>query len=302
MMKRKLRIGTRDSKLAVWQAEWVGAQLLKHQVETELIFIKTEGDLVLDTPLPLMGGKGVFTKALDDALFDGKIDIAVHSFKDIPTELPAGMIVAAVCERHDVRDALVVRTDSKFLEDSDYKGLIATSSNRRQAQWLKKYPNFSISDIRGNVQTRLRKLNESNWDAAIFASAGLERLGLNDIIAQKLDWMIPAPAQGAVAVTALASDTEVFEILSNINHEKTEICTKIERQFLNILEAGCSAPVGALAEFISESEIRFSGIVLSVDGTESVEINQDISLEEAGDFGKVAADLAIKMGASELLV
>jgi len=302
MIKRKIRIGTRDSKLAVWQAEWVAAQLLKHQVETELIFIKTEGDLVLDTPLPLMGGKGVFTKALDDALFDEKIDIAVHSFKDIPTVLPMGMIIAAVCERHDVRDALVVRTDSTFLEDADYKGIIATSSNRRKAQWLKKYPNFEISDIRGNVQTRLRKLNESNWDAAIFASAGLERLGLNEIIAQKLDWMIPAPAQGAVAVTTLESDAEILKILSIINHEKTEICTKIERQFLNVLEAGCSAPVGALAEFISETEISFSGIVLSVDGTESVEINQDILLEEAEHFGKIAADLAIKMGASDLLV
>lgn len=299
--KKSIRIGTRDSKLAVWQAQWVAEQLYELEVQSELVFIKTEGDLVLDTPLPLMGGKGVFTKALDDALLQANIDIAVHSFKDIPTSLPDGIQIAAVCKRHDVRDALVVRTGTDFLNNPDYSGIIATSSVRRKAQWLHKYPNFTISDIRGNVQTRLRKLEESNWDAAIFASAGLERLGLEDRIAIKLDWMIPAPAQGAVAVTALEKNEELSSILAQINHKETAICTKIEREFLQTLEAGCSAPVGALATFISNREIQFTGIVLNHDGTEKIEINQVISVDESDAFGKKAAEWAIQQGASSFL-
>lgn len=301
MMNKKVRIGTRDSKLAVWQAQWVASQLQNHGVESELVFIKTEGDLVLDTPLPLMGGKGVFTKALDDALFADLIDCAVHSFKDIPTVLPEGILVASVCERHDVRDALVVRKNADFVSDKSYAGIIATSSTRRKAQWLHRYPNFTISDIRGNVQTRLRKLDESNWDAAIFAVAGLERLGLHDKIAMKLDWMIPAPAQGAVAITALEKDEKLKQILGLINHEKTAFCTNMERSFLNVLEAGCSAPVGAHVQFLDESHISFKGVVLSADGSEIVEIQENMTVLNAIDFGKKAALKAISLGADKLL-
>ncbi|TNE69444.1 hydroxymethylbilane synthase [bacterium] len=303
MTHNKIRIGTRDSKLAVWQAEWVATQLLESGIGSELVYIKTEGDLVLDTPLPLMGGKGVFTKALDDALLNGSIDIAVHSFKDIPTVLPDGIQIAAVCERHDVRDALVVRTNADFYDKQDYAGIIATSSTRRKAQWLRRYPLFSISDIRGNVQTRLRKLSESNWDAAIFASAGLERLGLENKIAVKLDWMVPAPAQGAVAVTALTSNKEVLESLNVIHHEATFTSTQIEREFLNVLEAGCSAPVGALVT-IDETGIEgfFHGIVLSSDGKEAIEISEKFSVNNSLHFGKKMAEKALEKGASALLV
>ncbi len=303
MVYKTLRIGTRDSKLAVWQAEWVAAQLAEHGIKSELILIKTEGDLVLDTPLPLMGGKGVFTKALDDALLAQKIDFAVHSFKDIPTVLPKSICVAAVCERHDVHDALVVRSNVEFYTEPGYHGIIATSSTRRKAQWLRKFPLFEVSDIRGNVQTRLRKLSESNWDAAIFASAGLERLNMHDKIAVKLDWMIPAPAQGAVAVTALETDATTLEIVSLIHHRQTALATHVERQFLNVLEAGCSAPVGALVTVEkSNQKARFQGIVLSSDGKQAVELDEEFFLNEAQTFGKRMAELALQRGAAELLV
>lgn len=303
MVFKTLRIGTRDSKLAVWQAKWVAARLAEHGIESELVLIKTEGDLVLDTPLPLMGGKGIFTKALDDALLAKKIDVAVHSFKDIPTVLPESICIAAICERHDVRDALVVRTNLDFYTESGYRGIIATSSTRRKAQWLRKFPLFEVCDIRGNIHTRLRKLSESNWDAAIFASAGLERLNMHDKIAVKLDWMIPAPAQGAVAVTALETNTPILEILSLIHHRQTALATQVEREFLNVLEAGCSAPVGALVTLEkSTQKARFQGIVLSSDGKQAVELDEEFFFHEAEIFGKRMAKLALERGAAELLV
>lgn len=300
-MINRIRIGTRESKLAVWQAEYVAnhLQILGHH--TELVFIKTEGDKVLDTPLPLMGGKGVFTKALDDALISGEIDCAVHSFKDVPTTMPDGMQIAAVCERHDPLDALVVRTVVDFYSDRQYEGILATSSNRRKAQWLDRYPNFKISDIRGNVQTRLKKLYASNWDAAIFAVAGLERLDLHDKIAIKLDWMIPAPAQGAVAIASMQNNTEMNVIFKQLNHEETDICTNIERNFLSTLEAGCSAPLGAYARFISDDEIEFKGIVLTEDGSEKIELRETVRTNHVSDFGKKMADEALSLGAERFL-
>jgi hydroxymethylbilane synthase len=287
---RVLRIGTRDSILATWQAEHVAGLLNALGHPTEIIFIKTEGDLVLDTPLPMLGGKGVFTKALDDALIENRIDLAVHSFKDIPTRLPGGLTVAAVTEREDHRDVLVLRIGLHLNGDDDLPpgSVIATSSHRRGAQWLGRYPGHTLTDIRGNVHTRLKKLDAGNWTGAIFAAAGLKRVGLAYRISSVLDWMLPAPAQGALAVMTRQDDKQLANILHHIHHRETELCTGAERQFLNVLEGGCSAPVGALA-VISDGRINLKTSVLSIDGTMKADTELDAPLAEAATIGKEAA-------------
>lgn len=300
-----IRIGTRDSKLAVWQAEHVAAALQSTGHQTELVYIKTEGDLVLDTPLPLMGGKGVFTKALDEALLRGDIDIAVHSHKDIPTRLPDGLCVAAVFEREDPRDVLVVRAGVEVTEEELANGIgtIATSSLRRQGQWLHRYPQHKVSDIRGNVQTRLRKVDESEWYGAIFAAAGLKRLGLEDRISMYLDWMICAPAQGAVAVMSRTEDKAVIEALKPHHDVETALCVAAERQCLNRLEGGCSAPVGVYVRRDGEEFVLFAN-VLSGDGVEciDVELRRALgSIDEARELGRDAADALLANGAARLV-
>jgi len=299
-LSTKIRIGTRESQLATWQAEFVAQKLKEVGVETELIFIKTEGDRVLDTPLPLMGGKGVFTKALDDAMLNGEVDIAVHSFKDIPTVQPEGLTVGAVMERADVRDVLVARDGIDFMSQEDYDGIIATSSTRRRAQWLSKFPKHDTTDIRGNVNTRLRKLSESDWDGAIFAAAGLQRIGLEGHISTFLDWMLPAPAQGAVAVMCREDDEEIQPYLDEITHEETKIATRVERDFLHILEAGCSAPVGSLVT-LNEGKLHFRGVVLSADGLERIDVEKVVPVNDFQNIGQKMADLALKQGAAKLL-
>ncbi|MDZ7658196.1 hydroxymethylbilane synthase [Fodinibius sp.] len=261
MSKKTIRIGTRDSQLATWQAEKVARELQKLGHDTELIFVKSEGDLDLTTPLTEMGGKGVFTKALDDAQLNDEIDIAVHSFKDLPTENPLPLKVAAIMERADARDSLVAPDGTDFLEDPDYKATIATSSNRRRAQWLNRYPHHEIVNIRGNVNTRLEKVKNKDWDGAIFAAAGLERIDLGHHISEYLDWMVSAAAQGAMAVMIREDDSEMEEIVSQLNHDETALCTTIERDFLHDMEAGCSAPVGAYA-YIEDEKVHFKAVAL----------------------------------------
>ena len=265
---------------------------------TELVHILSEGDKVLDTPLPLMGGKGVFTKALDDALINGEIDIAVHSFKDIPTELPEGIAIGAILERENPADVIVCRNGIDFLNKET--AIIATSSNRRKSQWLQRYPNHQIVDIRGNVDTRIQKLKDSNWDAAIFAAAGLIRLELEDEIAQSLDWMLHAPAQGAVAVVYPEGDEAIFTALQYLHHLETAACTLAERDFLNELSGGCSAPVGAEVH-LEDGEMHFHGVVMDTKGKEKIEIELSKSLEEAKGIGREAAQLALAQGADELI-
>ncbi|HAC16267.1 MAG TPA: hydroxymethylbilane synthase [Bacteroidetes bacterium] len=300
-----IRIGTRDSKLAVWQAEYAANLLRESGFEVELIFIKTEGDLVLDTPLPLMGGKGVFTKALDDALLDDRIDIAVHSHKDIPTRLPEGLKITAVFEREDPRDVLVLRAGVllSMEELADREGTLATSSMRRQGQWLHRFPQHKVSDIRGNVQTRLRKLDESDWFGAIFAAAGLKRLGLEDRISHYLDWMICAPAQGAVAVMCRSEDEFVSDALRVHHHLETAIAVSAERQCLNRLEGGCSAPVGVYARREGDKLVLFAN-VLSTDGVEclDVELSAELSdLDSVSSLGRRAAESLLSAGAANLV-
>tara|TARA_B100000900_G_C20557956_1_gene707606 strand:+ start:349 stop:1254 length:906 start_codon:yes stop_codon:yes gene_type:complete len=293
-----IKIGTRKSKLALWQANHVSKQLQAKGHSTELVLILTEGDKVLNTPLPLIGGKGVFTKALDDALLNGGIDIAVHSFKDIPTELSEGLALGAILERENPVDVIVCRKGIDFINKET--AIVATSSNRRKSQWLQRYPNHQIVDIRGNVGTRIQKLKDSNWDAAIFAAAGLIRLELENEIAQSLDWMIHAPAQGAIAVVYPEGDEAIFTTLQALHHQETAACTLAERDFLNELSGGCSAPVGAEV-YIDEGVMHFHGVVLDTEGKEKIEIELIKSMEEAQEIGREAAQLALAQGADKLI-
>jgi hydroxymethylbilane synthase len=300
MSKKTIRIGTRDSELATWQAEKVARELQKLGHDTELIFVKSEGDLDLTTPLTEMGGKGVFTKALDDAQLNDEIDIAVHSFKDLPTENPLPLKVAAIMERADARDSLVAPGGTDFLGDPNYKATIATSSNRRRAQWLHRYPNHEIVNIRGNVNTRLQKVENKGWDGAIFAAAGLERIDLGHHISEYLDWMVSAAAQGAMAVMIREGDRKMEEVISQLNHDETALCTTIERDFLHDMEAGCSAPVGAYA-FIEDEQVHFKAVALTLDGSERYDFEEKVSVGEAGELGHSAAQALLGEGAIKVI-
>ena len=297
---KNIKIGTRDSELATWQAKQVAKQLDKLGHNTELIFVKSEGDLDLSTPLNEMGGKGVFTKALDDAMLKDEIDIAVHSFKDLPTENPLPLKVAAIMERADPRDTLVTSGGTDFLHDPDYHAVIATSSNRRKAQWLNRYPHHEITNIRGNVNTRLEKVQSKNWDGAIFAAAGLTRIDLGHHIDAYLDWMVPAAAQGAMAVMVREDDVAMHEIITKLNHDETALCTTIERDFLHEMEAGCSAPVGAIAN-IDDGDVHFKAVALTLDGNERFDYEHSVSVGKAGDLGYEAAQELLEKGAIKVI-
>ncbi len=295
-MKKIIRIGTRDSELALWQANTVKSQLEKLGYSTELIPVKSEGDLVLDVPLYEMGITGIFTKTLDVAMIKGVVDIAVHSMKDVPTQLPNGILQTAVLERASSDDILVTNGEINF----EKPATIATGSLRRQAQWLHRYPNHTVVDLRGNVNTRLQKLKDNNWEGAIFAKAGLQRINLLPKNFIELDWMLPAPAQGAMVVVALEKDEFSIEATSKLNHSTSEICTHIEREFLRTLEGGCTAPIGAFAEIIDE-EILFKGCLFSLDGETKIEIDKTVSINDYKGFGKECASYILKNGGESLM-
>ncbi len=295
-----LRIGTRDSKLAVWQAEYVQNRLRHKGYATELVYIKTEGDRVQNMPIHQIGGQGVFTKALDDALLENRIDLAVHSCKDLPTRLPAGISIAAVPVREDTDDVLVSNGDTEFLNDKKSKAVIATGSNRRRGQWLSRYPNHTLVDVRGNVQTRLQKLKDNGWGGIIFAAAGLKRLGLDDLISERLDWMLPAPAQGALAVAAREEDSKTAEIAREVHDLAVAATVTAERTFLRILEGGCSAPIGANA-LIDGNKLIFRGQLNSLNGDQSIRIEMQGDMDEPEQLGEAAAEEAKSRGAEALV-
>lgn len=298
-MKSLIRIGTRESQLAIWQATQV-LQLLEAQGKhSELVLIKSEGDIDLKTPLYEMGVQGIFTKVLDIALLENKIDIAVHSMKDVPTQLPMGITQAAVLKRGPSGDLLVFKTDSSFLNDPSYSASIATSSIRRKAQWLHKFENHQLHNLRGNMNTRLQKLATSTWDAAIFALAGLERINLRPVNSVVLDWMLPAPAQGAIMVVCRKDDDEMLEACNRFNDVDTATCTAIERHFLRCLLGGCSTPISALAEIVS-GEIFFKGNIFSPDGKRKAEIEKKAALHDAKDLGRMAAEELLLNGGQEI--
>lgn len=296
-MNKIIRIGTRDSELALWQAHTVEKKLNDLGYQTEIVAVKSQGDLLLDKPLYELGITGIFTKTLDIAMLNGQVDIAVHSMKDVPTALPIGIVQAAVLERANSVDILVHKGNLDFLNS---EGTIATGSLRRQAQWLNKYPTHKTVDIRGNINTRLKKLEESDWNGAIFAAAGLERINIKPENFIDLSWMIPAPAQGAMVVVAMEKDAFCREALAKLNHQETEICTHIEREFLKTLEGGCSAPIGALAK-PNGASIDFEGVLYSLDGKVKFESKKSCTFESYKNFGKHCAEEILKNGAAALM-
>ena len=297
-MSKIIRIGTRDSQLALWQAKHVQQQLESYGYSTELVPLKSTGDIVLNKPLYELGITGIFTKTLDIAMLNEDIDIAVHSLKDVPTVLPKGIVQVAVLERGNNKDLMVFKGSDQFLEEDH--AVIATGSLRRKAQWLHKYPTHSVVNLRGNVNTRLEKLNANNWNAAIFAAAGLERINMIPEHAREIDWMVPAPSQGAIMITALEDDTYTLEACAKLNHKPTEICTHIERRFLNTLEGGCTAPIGGLAT-IKDNTIHFHGILLSEDGSKKVEVTKTASLDNYKNLGESAATEILASGGKEIM-
>jgi hydroxymethylbilane synthase len=340
-----IRIGTRESPLAVWQAQQVQNLLTANGIQSELIYIKSEGDKDLITPLYALGVQGIFTKALDTALLNNRIDVAVHSLKDVPVQMAEGVVQAAVLKRSSYKDIFVYKDeadletlgyingkwadvnrqtsnvkldtpyeknpaltidDSRFTNDRTPLTIhhspftIATSSVRRIAQWLNRYPNTMIENLRGNVNTRLRKLKESNWHGAIFAAAGLERINLRPSTAIDLDWMLPAPAQGTIAVVCRKEDQQVFDACQHFNDKATALCVKIERDFLKVLMGGCSTPISALAE-VKGGEVAFRGNVLSVNGKERSEIEKTVALDNARELGITAGKEILSMGAGKII-
>lgn len=295
---KPIRIGTRKSPLALWQAHLVEKKLNEFQIPTEIVPISSEGDLNLKQPIYQLGITGVFTRSLDIALLNHQIDIAVHSLKDVPTLLPEGIKLSGFMKRGNPHDILVYKSHDIFQKE---KRTIATGSLRRTSFWLQKYPQDSVVDLRGNVQLRIQKLVESNWDGAIFAYAGLDRSEiLNELVAKNLkfkilDWMIPAPSQGIVGITSRSG----FE-LPEISDENSKISANIERQFLNVLEGGCTAPIGAYAE-IQDEKIIFKGAILSLDGQKTISVDEVFPTSNFENKGKELAEKCLEKGAKELI-
>lgn len=298
-MSKLIRIGTRESQLAVWQATQVKEVLVQNGLESELVYIRSEGDTDTKTPLYEMGVQGIFTRSLDIALLNNKIDIAVHSMKDVPTQLPKGIVQAAVLKRGAVNDLLVFKTPLDELYREDYIGHIATSSIRRKAQWLNWFPKHQLHNLRGNVNTRLQKLQNERWDGAIFAQAGLERIGLRPENSVELNWMLPAPAQGAIMIVCRENDSFAFESCQPLNDPDTALCTKIERDFLRTLLGGCSTPISALA-VIQNSVVIFTGNILSLDGSEKVQTEKKVPVADAQNIGRAAALNLLQDGGSQI--
>ena len=290
-----IRIGTRSSKLAVWQAKKVQEKLKEINISSTIVQINSSGDKDLSKPIYELGITGVFTKEIDIALINKEVDIAVHSLKDVPTALPKGIVQSAVLKRGSEKDVIIINKDLLKLNNT-----VATGSLRRKAQWLNKYKSDKIVDIRGNVGTRLKKLKESNWRGTIMAKAGLERLNLLPLNYIDLDWMIPAPAQGAISVQNLAKNSLITKMLNKITHSETEMCTNIERTFLKKLEGGCSAPIGAHAKVVDDC-IEFCGVILSVDGKNKIEVKGVEKIENNLNIGEKFAKKIISLGGNRIL-
>ena len=293
----KLKIGTRNSPLALWQAYEVESKLKTLGFETEIVPIISSGDKNLNQPLYALGITGVFTKDLDIALLNKEIDIAVHSLKDVPTQLPHNIQISAVLERDFPEDVLVRNDDSEPLDIEVLK--IATSSLRRRAFWLKEFPETEFTDIRGNVQTRLKKLDDGIADATIFSLAGIKRMNL-DITYEQIPFLLQAPSQGVVAIASLSDNEILNESLKSIFHKETEICVTIEREFLKTLEGGCTAPIGAKAEML-DGQIRFIGRLCSLDGKNCIETDEIFDWNDSENFGEKIALKVLENGGKELM-
>jgi hydroxymethylbilane synthase len=305
-MKDQFTIGSRGSRLALWQAEWAKTTLeaLRPGVRVEIEIIKTSGDVMRDVPLSVIGGKGVFTKELEEALLAEKIDIAVHSLKDLPTTLPEGLHIAAVTEREDARDALILRADlareGAAIRSLREGAIVGTSSPRRQAQLKYLRPDFEIKDLRGNVDTRLRKLDAGWYDAIILASAGLRRLGFNGRISASIDpsEMLPAVGQGALGIETRETDVETNELVSLLEHQSTRAACTAERALLFALGGGCQVPIAAHAT-VAGSRLRLEGLVAG--GGRIIRETIEYDASHAARAGEELAGRLREQGADDLL-
>jgi len=302
-MENTIVIGTRGSQLALWQANWVKSELerLHNGVSCELLVIKTKGDKILDVPLAKVGGKGLFVKEIEEALLDGRIDLAVHSMKDMPAGLPEGLKIGAIPEREDPRDALISKNDLTF-EALPKGARVGTSSLRRSAQLLAKRPDLQIETLRGNIDTRLKKVTEGDLDAIILAAAGLKRLGLGEHITECLDpaLMLPAVGQGALCIESRKNDARIDAALAPLNHQPTRITVLAERAFLNTLEGSCQIPVGAFAETDGET-LTIRGLVAEVDGSRILMEEESAENAQGEALGITVANRLKEAGATEIL-
>lgn len=302
-MERTIIVGSRDSVLAIEQTTWV-IKLLQNkfpQAKFEIKQIKTKGDKILDVALSKIGDKGLFTKELEVAMLEGEIDFAVHSMKDLPTRLPDGLIIGCITKRVDSRD-VVISHKGYTLATLPIGAKVGTSSLRRKSQLLKYRPDIAIADLRGNLHTRLAKMEAEDFDAIILAAAGIQRLGLTEKITEKIsyDICLPAVGQGSVGVEVRGDNYEVIEMLKKINDDETEAAISAERSFLKKLEGGCQIPIGAQG-FINSGTLTLEGLVASVDGTEIIKERISGTIEEAEDLGTALAQKLINLGAKEIL-
>ena len=302
-MRKEIRIGTRASALALWQAEWVKAELEKKYpgMTVSLTKIKTTGDKILDVPLAQVGGKGLFVKEIEEAMLEGEIDIAVHSMKDVPTFFPDGLHLSCITKREDPRDALLTRNNVTF--NNLPKGAnVGTSSLRRQAQLMHVRPDFVIHQLRGNVDTRLRKLKEGQFDAIILAAAGVKRLGLADNVSEYIDPEISLPAigQGALGIECRVDDRELNDLIAFFNHADTRTCVTGERALLRRLEGGCQVPIACYGQ-IKGGALHLTGLVGSVDGKRIIKDSLEGAPEKAEKLGVTLAEKLLSRGADVIL-
>ncbi len=301
--KKTIRIGTRGSKLALWQAEWVKNRLKESHphIRVELVKIKTTGDKILDAPLAKIGGKGLFVKEIEEALLSGRVDLAVHSMKDVPTLLPEGLHLKAITKREDPRDVLVSK-DGRPLKELPQGAHIGTSSLRRQCQLWHIREDFKISPLRGNLDTRLRKLSEGLYDAIVLAGAGIRRLGFEDHITEYLpaELMLPAIGQGALGIETRVDDVFINELVAPLNHGETSTCVRAERAFLERLEGGCQVPIAAHAR-VENNRLKLTGLVGTTDGRTIYRDSVEGEVDNPERVGRELAERLLGMGAERIL-
>jgi len=309
MKRNKVIIGTRGSKLALWQANWVKERLesLYPDLKIEIEKIKTTGDKILDAPLAKIGGKGLFVKEIEEALLSKKVDLAVHSMKDVPTEIPEGLQISAICEREDPRDAFISR-EGILLNELPRGAVVGTSSLRRTVQLKALRSDLNISSLRGNVDTRIRKLKEGQFNAILLAMAGLKRMGFESIVTEIIseDLMIPAIGQGAIGIETRVDDEFVNEIIKPLNHEETTLCILAERAFLSVMGGGCQVPLACHARIIN---LQPSALILRLIGMIGDPENKlpiirgfrEGSLSQAERLGAELANELLQRGGKEIL-
>ncbi|AWW35074.1 hydroxymethylbilane synthase [Mannheimia varigena] len=302
-MKDILRIATRQSPLALWQANFVKDELEKHfpELSVELVTMVTKGDVILDTPLAKIGGKGLFVKELELALLENRADIAVHSMKDVPMSFPEGLGLAVICEREDPRDAFVSNHYAS-LDDLPNGAVVGTSSLRRQCQLMAKYPHLEVKSLRGNVGTRLSKLDNGEYDAIILASAGLIRLGLKDRIRSyiSVEQSLPAVGQGAVGIETRVNDERVLNYVAKLNHNLTACCVLAERAMNTRLQGGCQVPIGGFAT-LEGDEITLNALVGALDGSQIIRVSGKANKQDAEALGIKVAEQLLAQGADKIL-